>query len=74
MHIVELKEKLQDTSFEEDMFYNSKLLKHINSFLDNEIDISVTSYKYVSSLASKISIMLDQIDYVIRKGGCFRGC
>lgn len=73
MHIVELKENLQDTSFEKDMLYNGRLIKHINSFIDSETDISLTSYKYISTLSSKISIMLDQIDYIIREGG-FRKC
>ncbi len=73
MHIVELKENLQDTSFEKDMLYNGRLVKHINSFIDSKTDISLTSYKYISTLSSKISIMLDQIDYIIREGG-FRKC
>ena len=56
MHIVELKENIKDTSFESDIIYSKRLLKHIYSFLDMATDINYTDYKYISTLSSKIRI------------------
>lgn len=68
MHIVELKENLKDTSFETDMIDISRLSKHINSLLDMATDINYTDYEYISTLATKAILILDKIDYVLRKG------
>lgn len=68
MHIVELKENLKDTSFETDMIDISRLSRHINSLLDTATDINYTDYVYISSLAQKTILMLDKIDYILRKG------
>ena len=63
MHIVELKENIKDTSFEDDVIYSKRILNNIYSLLDMVTDINYTDYKYISALSSKIVILLD------RKGG-----
>lgn len=68
MHIVELKENLKNTSFQEDMIDISRLSKHINSLLDIATDINYTDYEYISTLSTKTILMLDKIDYILRKG------
>lgn len=68
MHIVELKENLTETSFESDMIDITRLSKHINSILEIATDISVTDYTYISTLVSKVIILLDKIDYILGKG------
>lgn len=67
MHIVELKENLTDTSFESDIIYSKRLLNHIYSILDMATDINYTDYKYISTLTSKMVVLLDKIDYVLVK-------
>ncbi len=68
MHIVELKENLKDTSFETDMIDITRLARHINSILDITTDINYTDYEYISTLATKTILILDKIDYILRKG------
>ncbi len=68
MHIVELKENLKDTSFETDMIDITRLVRHINSILDIAKDINYTDYEYISTLATKTILILDKIDYILRKG------
>lgn len=67
MHIVELKENIKDTSFENDVIYSKRILNNIYSLLDMVTDINYTDYKYISALSSKIVILLDKIDYIIGK-------
>lgn len=67
MHIVELKENLKNTSFQEDMIDISRLSRHINSLLDMETDINYTDYEYISTLSTKAILMLDKIDYILGK-------
>lgn len=67
MHIVELKENLKDTSFQEDMIDISRLSRHINSLLDIATDINYTDYEYISTLSTKTILMLDKIDYILGK-------
>ena len=67
MHIVELKENLKDASFEEDMIDISRLSRHINSLLDMATDINYTDYSYISTLSTKVILMLDKIDYILGK-------
>lgn len=67
MHIVELKENIKDTSFEDDVIYSKRILNNIYSLLDMVTDINYTDYKYISALSSKIVILLDKIDYIIGK-------
>jgi len=68
LHIVELKENLKSTSFEKDMIDISRLSRHINSLLDMATDINYTDYEYISNLATKAILILDKIDYILRKG------
>lgn len=68
LHIVELKENLKNTSFQEDMIDISRLSRHINSLLDMATDINYTDYEYISTLSTKTILMLDKIDYILRKG------
>lgn len=67
MHIVELKENIKDTSFENDVIYSKRILNNIYTLLDMVTDINYTDYKYISALSSKIVILLDKIDYIIGK-------
>lgn len=67
MHIVELKENLKDASFEEDMIDISRLSRHINLLLDMATDINYTDYSYISTLSTKVILMLDKIDYILGK-------
>ena len=68
LHIVELKENVKNTLFEKDMIDISRLSRHINSLLDMTTDINYTDYEYISTLATKTILMLDKIDYILRKG------
>lgn len=67
LHIVELKENLKNTSFQEDMIDIIRLARHINSLLDIATDINYTDYEYISTLATKTILMLDKIDYILGK-------
>lgn len=67
LHIVELKENLKKTSFQEDMIDISRLSRHINSLLDIATDINYTDYEYISTLSTKAILMLDKIDYILGK-------
>ena len=67
MKVVEIKQELNDTSFEQEIFDISKLSRHIISMLDIAEEINYNNYKYISSLTPKILKMLDIIDFILGK-------
>ena len=67
MHIVELKENIKDTSFENDVIYSKRILNNIYSLLDMVTDINYTDYKYISALSSKIVILYDWSDWITKR-------
>ncbi len=67
MKVVEIKQELNDTSFEQEIFDISKLSRHIISMLDIAEEINYNDYKYISSLTPKILKMLDIIDFILGK-------
>lgn len=67
MKIIEIKQELNDTSFEQELFDISKLSRHIISMLDIAEEINYNNYKYISSLTPKILKMLDIIDFILGK-------
>lgn len=72
MKVVELRQELNNTTFEKDMIDIVRLSKNIISLTDMTEDINNTSCIYLSILTKKVLDILDTIDYVLRKGDCFK--
>ena len=59
IRVVEIKQELNDTSFEQEIFDISKLSRHIVSMLDIAKEINYNNYKFISSLTPKILKIID---------------
>ena len=65
MKVVEIKQELNDTSVERNMFDINRLSRHIISVAK---ETNYTDYQYISTLTSKVLDILDNIDYILGKG------
>ena len=68
MKVVEIKQELNDTSVERNMFDINRLSRHIISVVEIARETNYTDYQYISILTSKVLDILDNIDYILGKG------
>ena len=66
MHLLEIRQSLENTSIEQDIYASSKILKKLSKLIDNSADLSMDDYTYISALLSKSKILLDKA-YIIFK-------
>lgn len=66
MHLLEIRQSLENTSIEQDIYASSKILKKLLKLIDNSADLSMDDYTYISALLSKSKILLDK-SYTIFK-------
>lgn len=66
MHLLEIRQSLEETSIEQDIYSSSKILKKLSKLIDNSADLSMDDYTYISALLSKSKILLDKA-YIIFK-------
>lgn len=53
MHLVEVRQRLKDTTVEKDIYNINKLLNKLIEFIENQEEISFVDYSYISSLLSR---------------------
>ena len=53
MHLLEIRQSLENTSIEQDIYASSKILKKLSKLIDNSADLSMDDYTYISALLSK---------------------
>lgn len=68
MKVVEIKQELNDTSVERNMFDINRLSRHIISVMEIAKETNYTDYQYIFTLTSKVLDILDNIDYILGKG------
>lgn len=68
MKVVEIKQELNDTSVERNMFDINRLSRHIISVMEIAKETNYTDYQYISTLTLKVLDILDNIDYILGKG------
>ena len=66
MHLLEIRQSLENTSIEQDIYASNKILKKLSKLIDNSADLSMDDYTYISALLSKSKILLDK-SYTIFK-------
>lgn len=66
MHLLEIRQSLENTSIEQDIYASSKILKKLSKLIDNSADLSIDDYTYISTLLSKSRTLLDK-SYTIFK-------
>ncbi len=66
MHLLEIRQSLENTSIEQDIYVSSKILKKLSKLIDNSADLSIDDYTYISTLLSKSRTLLDK-SYTIFK-------
>lgn len=60
MHLLEIRQSLENTSIEQDIYASSKILKKLSKLIDNSADLSMDDYTYISTLLSKSKTLLDK--------------
>ncbi len=66
MHLLEIRQSLENTSIEQDIYASNKILKKLSKLIDNSADLPIDDYTYISALLSKSKILLDKA-YIIFK-------
>lgn len=60
MHLLEIRQSLEETSIEQDIYSSSKILKKLSKLIDNSADLSIDDFTYISALLSKSKTLLDK--------------
>ncbi len=60
MHLLEIRQSLEDTTIEQDIYASSKILKKLSKVVDNSADLSIDDFTYISALLSKSKILLEK--------------
>lgn len=60
MHLLEIRQSLENTSIEQDIDENSKIIKKLSKVVDNSADLSMDDFTYISALLSKSKTLLDK--------------
>ena len=58
MQLYEVRQNLHDTSVEQDIFDNNKIIKKLVSFAEGTNDLSYTDFAYISQLLTKSKTLL----------------
>lgn len=66
MHLLEIRQSLEDTSIEKDIYESSKIIKKLSKLIDNSADLSMDDFTYISALLSKSKILLDKAYIIFR--------
>ena len=60
MHLLEIRQSLEETSIEQDIYSSSKILKKLSKLIDNSADLSIDDFTYISALLSKSKTLLEK--------------
>ncbi len=66
MHLLEIRQSIENTSIEQDIYENSKIIKKLSKLIENSADLSFDDFTYISALLSKSKLLLDKA-YIIFK-------
>lgn len=60
MHLFEIRQTLQETSFKQDIYYTSRIIRNLLEYAETTDDINYTDFVYISTLTSKAKTLLDK--------------
>lgn len=60
MHLLEIRQDLNDTSLKNEIYTTSRLVRNLLECVDKTNDINYTDYIYISTLTSKAKSLLDK--------------
>lgn len=60
MHLLEVRQDLQDTSIKQSIFDNSKIIRQLETLVEFTEDLSCTDFEYITTLLFKSKTLLDK--------------
>ena len=60
MHLIEVRQDLQDTSVKQDIFENSKIIRQLETLAEFTTDLSCADCEYIATLLSKTKTLLEK--------------
>ena len=60
MHLLEIRQDLNDTSVKNEIYAVSRIVRNLLECVDKTNDINYTDYMYISTLTSKAKTLLDK--------------
>ena len=60
MHLIEIRENLQDTSIKQNIFENSNIIRQLETLVEFTTDLSCADLEYVTTLISKTKTLLNK--------------
>ena len=66
MHLIEIRENLQDTSVKASIYDNSKILRQLETLAEFTTDLSCADLEYVTTLLSKTKTLLNKAYTIFR--------
>ena len=60
MHLLEIRQDLNDTSLKNEIYATSRIVRNLLECADKTNDINYTDYIYISTLTSKAKSLLDK--------------
>lgn len=60
MHLIEIRQDLQDTSLKTSIYQNSKIIRQLETLAEITIDLSQADCEYIATLLSKSKTLLDK--------------
>ncbi len=60
MHLIEVRQSLQDTSIENDIYENSKIIRQLETLVEITEDLSNTDCEYIATLLLKSKTLLSR--------------
>ena len=66
MHLVEIRQDLQDTSLKTSIYENSKIIRQLETLAEFTTDLSCADYEYITTLLFKAKTLLSK-SYTIFK-------
>lgn len=58
MHLVEVRQKLKDTTVKKDIYNINSILNKLMEFVENQEELSFIDYSYITSLLSRTEKLL----------------
>lgn len=60
MHLIEIRQDLQDTSLKTSIYQNSKIIRQLETLAEITTDLSQADCEYIATLLSKSKTLLDK--------------
>lgn len=60
MHLLEIRQDLKETSYKNEIYATSKIVRNLLECAETIDDINYTDFAYISTLTSKAKLLLDK--------------